>query len=77
MQDRINEKIKIAFPGLKLQIQVQRINAMMVSGRDIILESEEFNLERILQQDIPQCSSLAETESASKAEPETPKITAE
>ncbi len=77
IQDRINEKIKTAFPGLKLQMQVQRINVTIVSGRDVILESEEFNLERILRQDIPQSSSLPETVSASKAGTEAPKITAE
>merc|ERR1711965_422115 len=66
IQDRINEKIKTAFPGLKLQMQVQRINVTIVSGRDVILESEEFNLERILRQDMPQSLSLPETESASK-----------
>ena len=77
IQDRINEKIKTAFPGLKLQMQVQRINVTIVSGKDVILESEEFNLEQILRQDIPQNSSLPETESASKAEPEAPKTTAE
>jgi ABC-type multidrug transport system fused ATPase/permease subunit len=69
IQDRINEKIKIAFPGLKLQMQVQRINVTIVSGKDVILESEEFNLERILRQDIPQNSSLPEAENAIKAEP--------
>ena len=57
-------------------MQVQRINATAASGRDVILESDEFNLEQILQQDIPQSSSLPETEGASKAEPEAPKITA-
>lgn len=77
IQDRINEKIKTAFPGLKLQMQVQRINVTIVSGRDVISESEEFNLERILRQDIPQSSSLPETESASKAEFEAPETTAE
>ena len=77
IQDRINEKIKTAFPGLKLQMQVQRINVTIVSGKDVILESEEFNLERILRQDIPRNSSLPETESASKAEPEAPKTMAE
>ena len=77
IQDRINEKIKTAFPGLKLQMQVQRINVTIVSGRDVILEPEEFNLERILRQNMPQSSSLPETESASKAEPEAPEITAE
>ena len=58
-------------------MQVQRINVTIVSGKDVILESEEFNLERILRQDIPQSSSLPETVSASKAETEAPKITAE
>ena len=58
-------------------MQVQRINVTTVSGRDVILEPEEFNLERILRQDIPQSSSLPETESASKAEPEAPETTAE
>jgi hypothetical protein len=51
-------------------MQVQRINVTIVSGKDVILESEEFNLERILRQDIPQNSLSPETESASKAEPE-------
>jgi hypothetical protein len=50
-------------------MQVQRINVTIVSGKDVILESEEFNLERILRQDIPQNSSLTKTESASEAEP--------
>ena len=58
-------------------MQVQRINVTIVSGRDVILESEEFNLERILRQDMPQSLSLPETESASKAEPEAPETTAE
>ena len=77
IQDRINERIKTTFPGLKLQMQVQRINVTIVSGRDVILEPEEFNLERILRQDIPQNSSLTETENASKAEPEAPETMAE
>ena len=50
-------------------MQVQRINVTIVSGKDVILESEEFNLERILRQDIPQNSSLPEAENAIKAEP--------
>ena len=58
-------------------MQVQRINVTIVSGRDVILEPEEFNLERILRQDIPQNSSLTETENASKAEPEAPETMAE
>ena len=58
-------------------MQVQRINVTIVSGRDVILEPEEFNLERILRQDIPQSSSLSETESARKAESEAPETTAE
>ena len=53
-------------------MQVQRIKVTIVSGRDVILEPEEFDLERILRQDIPQNSSLPETEGASKAEPEAP-----
>ena len=57
-------------------MEVQRINVTVVSGKDVILEPEEFNLERILRQDMPQSSSLPETESASKAKPEAPKITA-
>ena len=58
-------------------MQVQRINVTIVSGRDVILEPEEFNLERILRQDIPQSSSVPETESASKAEPEASEIMVE
>ena len=77
IQDRINERIKTTFPGLKLQMQVQRINVTIVSGRDVILEPEEFNLERILRQDIPQNSSLTETENTSKAEPEASETMAE
>ena len=41
------KKIKTVFPGLKLQMQVQRINVTAVSGKDVILESEELNLERV------------------------------
>ena len=41
------KKIKTVFPGLKLQMQVQRIKATVVSGKEVILESEEFNLERV------------------------------
>ena len=77
IQDRINEKIKTVFPGLKLQMQVQRINVTVVSGKDIILESEEFNLERILRQESLQSPSLPDTESAIKYEPEAPETTAE
>ena len=77
IQDRINENIKTVFPGLKLQMQVQRINVTVVSGKDIILESEEFNLERILRQESLQSPSLPDTESAIKYEPEAPETTAE
>ena len=77
IQDRINEKIKTVFPGLKLQMQVQRINVTVVSGKDIILESEEFNLERISRQESLQSPSLPDTESAIKYEPEAPETTAE
>ena len=76
IQDRINENIKTVFPGLKLQMQVQRINVTIVSGKDIILESEEFNLEQILRQEVLQNSSLPDTESAIKYEPEAPETTA-
>ena len=49
--DRINEKIQIAFSGLKLQIEVKRINMTALSGRDVIPEPVKFNLERISEQD--------------------------
>ena len=45
---------------------------MIASGKGVILESEEFNFERILWQDTLQGSSLPETESAGKAEPKAP-----
>ena len=77
IQDRINEKIKTVFPGLKLQMQVQRINVTIVSGRDVILEPEEFNLERILRQESLQSPSLPDTESVIKYELEAPETTAE
>ena len=49
-------------------MQVQRINVTVVSGKDVILESEEFNIERILPQVMLQNSSLPEAESSIRAE---------
>ena len=72
IQDRINEKIKTSFPGLKLQMQVQRINVTVVSGKDVIPEPGQFNLEQILRQDILQNPSLLQSKSASKAKPQAP-----
>lgn len=78
IQDRINEGIKTRFPGLKLQMQVQRINVTVVSGDEVIPESGKFDLEQILGQDIVRNSSLpkaeselAETETATETETET------
>ena len=58
-------------------MQVQRINVTIVSGRDVILEPEESKLERNLRRNMNQTSSLPETDSSIKAEPEAPEIKAE
>ena len=42
------------FPGLQLQMEVQRINMTVVSGNDVTSEPTKFNLERILGQEMIQ-----------------------
>jgi hypothetical protein len=48
IQDKINEKITESFPGLKLRMEVQRINVTVVSGKEVFLDTNKFNLRRIL-----------------------------
>ena len=54
IQDRINERMEREFPGLQLQMEVQRINMTVVSGNDVTSEPTKFNLERILGQEMIQ-----------------------
>jgi hypothetical protein len=35
IQDRINERMEREFPGLQLQMEVQRINMTVISGNDV------------------------------------------
>ena len=57
IQDRINERMEREFPGLQLQMEVQRINMTVVSGNDVTSEPTKFNLERILGQEMIQKTS--------------------
>lgn len=79
IQDRINEGMETKFPGLKIQMEVQRINMTVVSGEDVIPESTKFNLERILGQNAVKNSSRTEAGIEEKAETDsvTPKTTAQ
>ena len=45
IQDTINKRLSGQFPGLELQMQVQRINVSVVEGNEV---DEEIDLEQIL-----------------------------
>jgi hypothetical protein len=47
IQDRINEKLSEQFDGLKMQMEVQRINVSVVSGSEVI---DSINIKTILDQ---------------------------
>ena len=49
IQDLINEKLSEQFDGLKMQIEVQRINVTVVSGNEVM---DSINIETILDQAI-------------------------
>ena len=49
IQDLINEKLSEQFDGLKMQMQVQRINVSVVSGNEVM---DSINIETILEQAI-------------------------
>ena len=49
IQDLINEKLSEQFDGLKMQMQVQRINVSVVSGNEVM---DSINIETILDQAI-------------------------
>ena len=66
IQDRINERMKREFPGLKLQMEVHRINMTIVSGNNVTSEPTKLNLERILGQEMIQ--KIPPPESDNKAE---------
>ena len=57
IQDRINERMESEFPGLQLQMEVQRINMTVVSGNDVTSEPTKFNLEQILGREMIQKTS--------------------
>ena len=46
IQDRINEKLSEQFDGLKMQIEVQRINVTVVSGSEVM---DSVNIKEILE----------------------------
>jgi hypothetical protein len=47
IQDRINEKLSEQFDGLKMQMEVQRINVTVVSGSEVM---DSINIKTILDQ---------------------------
>lgn len=47
IQDRINKKISEQFDGLKMQMEVQRINVSVVSGSEVM---DSINIKTILDQ---------------------------
>ena len=47
IQDRINEKLNEQFDGLKMQMEVQRINVSVVSGSEVM---DSVNIKDILDQ---------------------------
>ena len=47
IQDRINEKLSEQFDGLKMQMEVQRINVTVVSGSEVM---DSVNIKDILEQ---------------------------
>ena len=47
IQDRINEKLSEQFDGLKMQMEVQRINVSVVSGSEVM---DSINIKTILDQ---------------------------
>ena len=49
IQDLINEKLSEQFDGLKMQMEVQRINVSVVSGNEVM---DSINIETILDQAI-------------------------
>ena len=49
IQDLINEKLSVQFDGLKMQMEVQRINVSVVSGNEVM---DSINIETILDQAI-------------------------
>ena len=46
IQDRINEKLSEQFDGLKMQMEVQRINVTVVSGSEVM---DSVNIKEILE----------------------------
>ena len=68
IQDLINEKLSEQFDGLKMQMEVQRINVSVVSGNEVM---DSINIETILEQAIEPQERLQSDHKA----PEVPELT--
>ena len=68
IQDLINEKLSEQFDGLKMQMEVQRINVSVVSGNEVM---DSINIETILEQAIEPQERLQSDHQA----PEVPELT--
>ena len=68
IQDLINEKLSEQFDGLKMQMEVQRVNVSVVSGNEVM---DSINIETILDQAIAPQERLQ----SDKQAPEVPELT--
>ena len=70
IQDLINEKLSEQFDGLKMQMEVQRINVSVVSGNEVM---DSINIETILDQAIAPQERLQSDNQAPEV-PEVPEL---